>query len=49
MRMGHRVQVSIVIFLAALAAIMSSGPRAREHVSNYIVDVFAASGDLGGP
>jgi hypothetical protein len=29
MRMGHRIQVSVAIFLAALAAIMSSGPRAR--------------------
>jgi hypothetical protein len=38
MRMGHRIQVSVAIFLAALAAIMSSGPRARAQVSDYILD-----------
>jgi acyl carrier protein len=49
MRMGHRIQVSVAIFLAALAAIMSSGPRARGDVSNYILEVLAPPGDLGAP
>jgi hypothetical protein len=38
-----------VIFLAASAAIVSSGLRARGDVSNYILEVLAPPGDLGAP